>query len=89
MRAETPPAGLEEFRDDVVAAFEQQGAFFAKAAPLRRSGGSMDAVMALPEGQTASARLQSAWGRMVQRYPSWDEATKDSIYHHLCALDLF
>lgn len=31
----------------------------------------------------------SAWGRMQARYPSWSPETRDSIYHHRCALDLF
>jgi hypothetical protein len=88
-RGEPPPEGLAPFRDDVVAALELQRAFFAKAAPLRSGGAGMDAVFALAEGHEASARLQAAWGRMASRYPTWDAATKDSIYHHLCALDLF
>ncbi|HEV8630762.1 MAG TPA: hypothetical protein VGV61_10630 [Thermoanaerobaculia bacterium] len=87
--AEPPPAGLEAFRDDVVAAVTLQRELFAKAAPLRSAGKDMDAVFALAEGHAASARLQAAWGRMTARYPGWDAATKDSIYHHLCALDLF
>jgi hypothetical protein len=27
--------------------------------------------------------------REAARYPDWPAATRDSIYHHLCALDLF
>jgi len=30
-----------------------------------------------------------AWSRMQARYPGWSSETRDSIYHHLCALDLF
>jgi hypothetical protein len=26
---------------------------------------------------------------MQARYPQWSAATRDSIFHHLCALDLF
>jgi len=26
---------------------------------------------------------------MQARYPAWPPETRDSIYHHLCALDLF
>jgi hypothetical protein len=89
LRTEPPPRGLDAFRDDVVAAVELQGAFFARAAPLRLSGGSMQEVMTLREGREASGRLLAAWAKMAARYPSWDTATKDSIYHHLCALDLF
>ncbi len=37
----------------------------------------------------ASARLIAAWGKMSARYPAWSAETRDSIYHHLCALDLF
>ena len=49
----------------------------------------MTEVYAVPQGRQASAKLISAWGRMQSRYPAWATETKDSIYHHLCALDLF
>ena len=83
------PAGLEPFRDDVVAAFRLQRSFFEKAVAARRSGGSMDNVWRIAEGRQASGRLISAWGRMQARYPQWSRETSDSVYHHLCALDLF
>jgi hypothetical protein len=87
--AERPPAGLEPFQEDVLAALSLQQAFFSKAAALRRSGRGMDEVYAVAEGRQASARLVAAWGRMQARYPGWPPETRDSIYHHLCALDLF
>ena len=89
LTAEQPPAGLAPFQDDVLQALALQQAFFAKAAPLRQSGSSMADVYRIAEGRQASARLIAAWGKMQGRYPSWAPATKDSIYHHLCALDLF
>jgi len=46
-------------------------------------------VFALSEAREASGRLISAWGKMEARYPAWSDATKDSIFHHLCALDFF
>ena len=89
LRDDQVPAGLESFRSDVVASLDLQRNFFRKAAPLRQSGRSMTDVYAVSEGREASARLMAAWGEMQARYPAWSEATKDSIYHHLCALDLF
>ena len=49
----------------------------------------MDEAYQLPQGRQASARLVGAWSQMQARYPAWSAATRDSIYHHLCALDLF
>jgi hypothetical protein len=46
-------------------------------------------VYQIREGHQASERLLSAWAHMQQRYPKWDATLKDSVYHHLCALDLF
>ena len=89
LRAEPAPAGLAVFQEDVLAALALQQAFFVKAAPLREAGRGMAEVFQLVEGRQASARLVSAWGRMQARYPSWSPETRDSIYHHLCALDLF
>jgi len=89
LRADPPPAGLEPFREDVVAAIELQRRFFAQAAGLRAKGEDMRAVYALPEGRQASARLIAGFSKMQARYPQWSAATRDSIYHHLCALDLF
>jgi hypothetical protein len=89
LRDDRAPAGLEDFQQNLGAALDLQRRFFRKGAALRKSGRSMDEVYDIPEGREASNRLIAAWGRMEQRYPSWNEATKDSIYHHLCALDLF
>jgi len=84
-----PPSGLEPFRDDVVGALALQRTFFVRAVEARRRGSAMDEVWRLPEGRQASQRLIAAWGRMQRRYPAWPRDTSESIYHHLCALDLF
>lgn len=89
LRADEPPKGLEPFHADVIRAIELQQRFFRKAADVRAGGGSMKAVYAVKEGRQASSRLFAAWHAMTERYPEWDDETKDSIYHHLCALDLF
>jgi len=88
-KADAVPEGLGPFQKDVLAALELQQAFFRKALPLREAGRSMDAAYQMPEGRQASARLVAAFGQMQARYPSWSAETRDSIYHHLCALDLF
>ena len=87
--AEVVPAGLEPFQHDVLGALELQRTFFSKAEAERERGGSMDDVYRIPEGRLASSRLIAAWGRMQARYPGWPSETRESIYHHLCALDLF
>ena len=89
LQGEAPPAGLEAFQADVLAALALQQGFFEKAVPLRQSGKGMDAVYAIAEGRQPSARLIAAFGKMQARYPAWAPETRDSIYHHLCALDLF
>jgi len=88
-KADAVPEGLGPFQQDVLAALELQQAFFRKAAPLRESGSGMDVAFQLPEGRQASARLIAAFSQMQSRYPSWSAETRDSVYHHLCALDLF
>ena len=88
-QADAVPEGLGPFQQDVLAALELQQAFFRKALPLREAGRGMDAAYQMPEGRQASARLVAAFGQMQARYPSWSAETRDSIYHHLCALDLF
>jgi hypothetical protein len=88
-RAEPAPPGLAPFQADVVGALELQRRFFTRAGPVRLGGGSMQDVYAVPEGRQASGHLIAAWEKMRSRYPGWDAATRDSIYHHLCALDLF
>lgn len=87
--AEPTPGGLETFKAQVVAAIDNQAQFFNKAQTMRQQGKSFDEVMQVPEGRTASQMLMAAWNEMAKRYPSWSPAVKDSIYHHLCALDLF
>ncbi|HIA52436.1 MAG TPA: hypothetical protein EYN91_10170 [Candidatus Melainabacteria bacterium] len=87
--AEPTPGGLETFRAQVVSAIDNQCTFFDKAQKMRQQGTSFEDVMQVPEGRTASQMLMAAWNEMAKRYPSWSPEVKDSIYHHLCALDLF
>ncbi len=88
LRAEPAPSGLGPFQDDVVTALFLQQSFFRQSVAVRARG-SMSDVYQIPEGRQASARLLAAWGKMSARYPAWSAETRDSIYHHLCALDLF
>lgn len=88
-RDDSVPAGLEPFQQDVLAALGLQQAFFSKAVPLREAGRGMDEAYRIAEGRQASSRLIAAWSRMQARYPAWPAETRDSVYHHLCALDLF
>jgi hypothetical protein len=87
--ADPPPTGLDSFRSDLLGALQLQRTFFKKALQARLGGTEMEQVYAISEGREASSRLISAWSQMSSRYPSWNEETKESIYHHLCALDLF
>jgi len=87
--AEKPPEGLEEFKTKVVGAIDNQKLFFEKAQKMRQEGKSFQEVMQLTEGRTASQMLQAAWNEMTNRYQYWSTEVKDSMYHHLCALDLF
>ena len=89
LREEPTPESLVAFRDDVSAAMDLQMTFFTKAVAKRQAGETFEQVIGIPEGREASGRLQSAWGKMSGRYSAWNQETKDSIYHHLCALDLF
>lgn len=89
IRLEPTPNGLETFRNQVLQAINLQVAFFNKAKEQRQAGKSVQEIMSIPEGQQASGQLQAAWQQMAARYPTWSNETKDSIYHHLCALDLF
>lgn len=89
LAGDQPPAGLAPFQEDVREALALQQTFFAKAVPLRGSGATMPQVYQIGEGRQGSARLIAAWGRMQARYPAWSAETRDSIFHHLCALDLF
>lgn len=89
LRDEPVPEGLEAFRDDVLAALTLQQSFFEKASAERRGGTPMADLYRIGEGREASRHLIAAWARMQQRYRSWPKETADSLYHHLCALDLF
>lgn len=89
IKKEPTPKGLERFRDDVISAVTLQATFFDKGAKMIEAKSSWTEVMSQPEGRQASGLLMDAWGQMEARYPQWASDTKDSIYHHLCALDLF
>jgi hypothetical protein len=89
IRAEAGPAGLEKFRDDVAAAIELQRTAFEQAVKARIGGAPAGAEYRIPESRAASQRLIAAWTRMTRRYPDLPPEMRDSVYHHLCALDLF
>lgn len=89
VRAESVPPGLEGFAQDVIAALDLQRNAFDQAVRARAQGGPPDQVFRIPESREASQRLMAAWNRMSQRYPDWPQPMRDSVYHHLCALDLF
>jgi hypothetical protein len=89
VRAEPVPPGLELFAKDVTAAIELQRVAFQQAVRARGQGGPPDEIYRIPESRQASQRLIAAWNRMSQRYPDWPQPMRDSVYHHLCALDLF
>lgn len=89
LKDEPTPSSLEPFRDDILAAFELQMTFFTKAFDQRRGGQDFQQLLAIPEGHAASKKLNDAWNRMAARYPGLSPEMKDSLNHHLCALDLF
>ncbi len=87
---ETPPASLRGFHDDLVAAIDLQVKSYPEAFAARQQGKEVaDALRAAPGFGQASARLHAAWTKLEQRYPGWSPAVKDSLYHHLCALDIY
>lgn len=89
LRAEPVPEGLEGFHADLLVAVELHRGFFAEATSQMSGGASMEQIHAIPSGREASQRLLAAWGKWQSRYPQLAPAVKDSMYHHLCALDLF
>lgn len=90
IEAEPVPEGLPAFTADVVEAIKLQRAFFRKAVTARGRGLSLEEIFQFPEARDASKLLLGAWAKMAKRYQgAWAPDTKDSIYHHLCALDFF
>lgn len=97
LKAEEIPGkdkALTAFRNDVVKAIELQLVFFKKGRDLvvkLPHPKGYDSMLKVPEGKQASRLLISAWGKIARHYKNWgkSKATKDSVYHHLCALDVF
>ena len=90
IRDEEAPSSMRAFRDDLVAGLEGEMTAYGAAFAARRSGNeAIQALGAAPGGREASGRLISAWQKMEARYPKWTPDVKNSLYHHLCALDIF
>ena len=88
LAAEKGPPGLANFQQNVVRAILLQRQALSQAVKLRAGGAGMERVWQLSEVRESSKRLLAAWGAISARYQGrWSEAVKDSIYHHLCALD--
>jgi hypothetical protein len=89
IRAEPVPSGLGSFTGDVLAALELQRSAFEQAVKARLEGKPAGEEYRAPESRAASQRLIGAWNKMLRRYPDLPPEMHDSVYHHLCALDLF
>jgi hypothetical protein len=89
LREEPAPQGLETFKTTLLEALDLQMEFFIKATASRQLGQSFEQWIQIPEGRSAGAKLQAAYGIMASTYPNWSPEVQDSIYHHLCALDIF
>lgn len=89
IRAEPTPRGLELFRNQVLEGLILQMKFFEKAATAAEAGTDFNSILKIPEGKQASSKLQSAWTQMKARYTNLSPLTENSMYHHLCALDMF
>ena len=83
------PKGLEGFKNDVINGLDKQIVFFQKSAKMRADGKSAQDILAIPEGKAASSLYMSAWQKIETCYPGLSAPVKDSMYHHLCALDIF
>lgn len=89
IRGEHAPSGLEGFGEDVASAIELQRMAFSRAVRERAAGEPAGQEYKAPEARAASQKLMAAWTAMTQRYSAWTPEMRDSIYHHLCALDFF
>lgn len=89
IRAEPTPRGLELFRNQLMQGIILQIKFFDKAATAAEAGTDFNTILKIPEGKQASSQLQSAWGQLKARYTNFGPTTENSMYHHLCALDMF
>jgi hypothetical protein len=90
LKTVSPPSGLEPFKADVVKAISLQIDFFRKAVKAKAAKEDINRIMAIPEGKQASQYLFAAWDEIQRRYLFfWGGTSKDCIFHHLCAFDLF
>jgi hypothetical protein len=90
LKTVSPPSGLEPFKADVIKAISLQIDFFRKAVKAKEAKTDINSIMSMPEGKQASQYLFAAWDEIQRRYLFfWGGSSKDCIYHHLCAFDLF
>lgn len=89
IRSEPTPRGLETFRNEVLHGLITQMKFFEKASTAAEAGTDFNSILKIPEGRQASNHLQSAWSQLKARYTNCSPTTENSMYHHLCALDMF
>jgi len=89
IQKEPTPRGLETFRNEVMNGIILQMTFFKKATTAAEAGSDFKTIMKIPEGKQASAQLQAAWSQLKSHYTNIGPMTENSLYHHLCALDLF
>ena len=84
-----PNAKMKKFQKAVVKAISLQMVFFQKVIKRKDIPVIAQRFSAIQEGRQASNLLKEAWQDTIGSYPSLSPAVKKSLYHHLCALDVF
>ena len=85
----SPNKAMTKFRTAVLEALELQMTFFKKVMKRTDIRIVSDRFNAVPEGKQASDKLKKAWKVTLAEYPELSKPMRDSLFHHLCALDVF
>lgn len=83
LKAQRPPKKLVKYHQLVIAAIEDQRAYFKtwKKNPSARFN------PADPKVRAASGKLQQAYGILLRQFPGQAKKVQQAFFDHLCALD--
>ena len=87
-RIQTTNKNMKAFKESIVRVLALQRTFFKKLIALDNKYPVSKKMKRVPERKEISATLKEAWKLTRATYPNISSAVRDSLFNHLCALDI-
>lgn len=85
---QAPNVNMKAFKESMLRVLSLQRTFFKKLIAQDSTEPVSEKMKRIPERKEISATLKAAWKLTRKTYPNISSAVRDSLFNHLCALDI-